>query len=75
MPLENFNPDAADFYDNLTKFERFIASLFTMGSLWFKHPFKCYQTFVCGEIIIGYESLKRKRNKLYHQGILEQKDN
>ena len=70
---QNFNPDSADFFDDTTKRRRFTLALIVMSYNWLIHPKGCYQKFINGEIVLGNESLKRKMNKLYYEGILENK--
>lgn len=68
--LQNFSPNHANFYDRTTKFDRFIITIFLLNWKWIIHPRICYMTFLDSEIAFGMESLKRKMNKLYFHGIL-----
>ena len=72
--IRDFDPDVADFYDDYSRFTRFLIALVILNWKWLKEPRVCYFLFCSEEVRLGQESLKRKMNKLYYQSVLMRND-
>lgn len=71
MPYETFNPDMADFYEETSRFYRFLISVIILNYRYLTNPFYSYRVFLNDEIFLAQEAIKRKSNKLYMRGVLK----
>lgn len=69
---QDYNVEVADFFDETSRFKRFLIALFMLNLIWLIAPIRCYKYWLSEEVRISMESLKRKQNKLYLKGILKE---